>query len=260
MVHLEPIKHVYTNEQGIVYDSWSRIQNYYKNHFPAEEAAKAYAKKHGFTPSYWLREWKRKSQTALRRGTRIHNEREEVLVGRGLDKHKDHIVPVRNAHLYGNGDLSKLPDGTYAELDIWNDGWRIAGRADKVILYTKDGVRYADIPDYKTNSRIRFESYRHPITGQYKMLLPPIQHMMDCSYSLYTLQLSFYQYILETWGYQPGERTIVHIPHPIEGLMGETLQQKDQLYPVPYRKGEIMNILDHFSKHYRIDDTKRLII
>lgn len=257
MVQLEPIKHVYTNEQGIVYDSWSRIQNYYKNHFPAEEAAKAYAKKHGYTPSYWLREWKKRSSVALKRGTKIHDDREEIVQGRGIDKHKDTLMPVRNAHLYGNGDLSKLPDGTYTELDIWNDGWKIAGRADKVVLYTKDKQRYADILDYKTNGTIHFESYKN-LSGQYKMMLAPVQHMMDCSWSHYTLQLSFYQYMLETWGFQPGDRTLIHIPHPVVGLMGETLQPKDILYEVPYRKGEIMNILDDFSKKYRIDNTKRL--
>lgn len=260
MVQLEPIKHVYTNEQGIVYDSWSRIQNYYKNHFPAQEAAKAYAKTHGYTPSYWLRQWKQKSATALKRGHKIHDEKEEALAGRGVDKHHNIFIPVRNANLYGNSDLSKLPDGTYTELDIWNDGWRIAGRADKVVLYTQDGSRYADILDYKTNGTIHFESYRNQKTCQYKMMLAPIQHLMDCSWVHYTLQLSFYQYILETWGFQPGERTLIHIPHPIIGLMGETLQPKDQLYPVAYRKSEVMSILDHFSKNYRIDDTKRLII
>lgn len=258
MVQLEPIKHEYTNEQGIVYDSWSRIQQYYKEHFPADKAAVAYAKKNGFTPSYWKRQWKQKSEAALKRGHKIHNEKDEGLQGRGVDIHKGKPVPVRNAHLYGNTDLYSLPDGTYTELDIWNDSWKIAGRADKVVLYTQGEDRYADVIDYKTNGSIEFESYKSPLTGQHKMLLPPINHLMNTSFNLYTLQLSFYQYILETWGFLPGERTLIHIPHPFIGPAGEAIQPKDVPYQVPYRKSEIINILDDFPKKYRIDNQNRL--
>ncbi|MFZ8528507.1 hypothetical protein ACO1NJ_14385, partial [Staphylococcus aureus] len=59
------------------------------------------------------------------------------------------------------------PDGVYPEAKLWHHGYKIAGRADKVILLTnrieeKGGapgsnmkwvtnLRYAHIEDYKTN-------------------------------------------------------------------------------------------------------------
>ena len=48
-----------------------------------------------------------------------------------------------------------------------------------------------DINDYKTNKVINFYS-------QYaKKLLPPMDHLDDCQYNIYALQLSIYAYFYE---------------------------------------------------------------
>ena len=47
------------------------------------------------------------------------------------------------------------------------------------------------IIDYKTNKEIKFDSYRD------SMMLSPLDHIPDCNYYHYSLQLAIYKYLLE---------------------------------------------------------------
>ena len=55
----------------------------------------------------------------------------------------------------------------------------------------KDAEGNIIIVDWKRSEDIRFENDRCP-------LKPPLQHLTDCNYWLYSLQLNVYRYILET--------------------------------------------------------------
>jgi hypothetical protein len=250
MINYSDHDHTYYNEKKVIYDSPTLILKGLKQPFDSKAIAKAYAKKHGKTPSYWLKEWKKKKDTALDRGDKIHAEKEELSFGRGYEKVSGAIRPVFNGELYANRNLTDLPDGSYPELILYNNGWRIAGRADKVVIETIKGVRYVDIYDYKTNGRIDMLSYQDK-SGKYKMMKAPVSHLMDTNFNHYSIQLSFYGYMLETHGFKVRNMQIIHIPHPIE-VLGKSFQPPDQPYDMPYLKNEVLNILEKNNRKIRI--------
>lgn len=255
MIYFNAEQHIYYDRHGYILDSPSKILRVYKNKFPAAEAAKNKARKHGGTPQYWLDKWKEISDTALNRGTSIHNEKEEADFLRGNGKHKARILPVENAERYLIDSLQLLPDSIYPEMVIWNEGWRISGKADRVVLYTgEDGKRYADIDDYKTSRVIQKVSDEW--NGKHKMMKYPLKHIMDSNYWHYTLQLSIYMYILETHGFKPGTLRIIHIPHPFQGVNGEWLQPPEQTIEVPYLKKEVLEMLKHYDSVRTFDKIK----
>jgi len=254
MIYFDAEKHMYYDEHGYILDSPSKIMRHYKKTFPRYEAAKNKARKHGGTVQYWLDKWDEISDTALDRGTRIHNEKEEIDFLRGNGKHKARILPVKNAELFQVKDLSVLPDGIYPEMVIWNEGWRISGKADRVVITTDNGKRVADIDDYKTSRVIRKVSDEW--NGEFKMMKRPIQHVMDSNYWHYALQLSIYMYILETHGFKPGTLRIIHIPHPFQGVNGEWLQPPELAIEVPYMKKEVLEILKHYDTIRTFDKIK----
>jgi hypothetical protein len=245
MIYHDPISHTYYDKTKLIYDSPTKILKSYKQPFNSKVIAKAYAKKHGKTPEYWLKEWKEKSTTALSRGTSIHNTKEEVTYGRGVEVINKSVKLVVNGALFETENLFDLPDGVYPELNIWNVGWRIAGRPDKFVIETIEGKRYIDIYDYKTNGKIDKVSYIDE-KGVRKMMKAPLSHLMDANYVHYTLQLSMYAYILETYGFIPRHLEIIHIPHPID-FLGKPVQPADVLYPVPYLKDEVLTMLAHYD-------------
>lgn len=256
MIYFDGNIHVYYNTDGVIYDSPSKVLARYKHKFDAEAVAKAYARKHGETPEYWIRTWEENRDRSLERGTGIHDSKEQLMLGRGLDKFQGKVVPVHNPDFTMDSraikNLIDLPDGVYPEIPIWNHAWRISGKLDKLILETINGRRWAHIEDFKTNKSIDKVSYQNR-QGEYKRMLGPVGHLMDCSWVHYTLQLSFYQFIMEQAGFLVGERTLIHIPHPIRDDAGNILAQPaDVLYKLPYMKPEICAILADYSKGRRL--------
>lgn len=252
MIFFDSRSHIYYNTQGQVYDSPSKVFSHYKNKFDEIEASKAYANKHGKTPQYWRRKWKEVREASLERGTGIHESKEELMFGRGIEKYQGTIHTVHNSERLIINKLSDLPDGVWPEIPIWNDEYMISGKPDKLVietLHTWDGKkRYAHIDDYKTNKSIDKISYWSPRTGEYKMMKDPLSHLMDCNWIHYALQMSFYQFIMEQAGFYVGNRVLIHIPHPIIDTHGKVLQQPDDvLYKIPYMKREILLTLDHYS-------------
>lgn len=242
--------HVYFNERREIYDSPTKIIKKYRQRFDAKTASKAYAKKFDHTPKYWQEQWKEKGTVAIKRGNTIHSSKEQASFGLGNERVGGKIRPVVNGILYQPQNLYELPDGSYPEFPIWNDGYKIAGRPDKFIIETVGQDRFIDIYDYKTNGKIDKVSFQDR-NGSYKMMLPPVQHLMNAKWQEYAIQLSMYMYILEAAGFIPRSMQLIHIPHPID-VVGVPVQPADVLYPLPYLKDEVLNILNHHNKKRKV--------
>lgn len=256
MIYFDQNIHVYYNTDGVIYDSPSKVFARYKNKFDAEAVAKNYAKKHGETPEYWIKKWDEERDKSLVRGTGIHQTKEDLMFGRGIDKHNGKMFDVHNSDLVLTqrkiSNLIDLPDGVYPEIPLWNHNWRISGKPDKLVLETVNGKRFAHLDDYKTNKSIDKVSYQYQ-NGEYKMMKGPLDHLMDCSWVHYGLQMSFYLYIMEAAGYIPGELKLIHIPHPEKDEAGNVIRQpEDVLYKMPYMKPEILLTLADYNKGRRI--------
>jgi ATP-dependent exoDNAse (exonuclease V) beta subunit len=83
--------------------------------------------------------------------------------------------------------------------------------------------------DWKTNKRIDKNSFRNK-----KGILPSSEHLEDCNFVHYSLQLTFYRYILERYyGLEIGSQTLFH------------LKENDtyEIFNVEYKSEDLINML-----------------
>lgn len=241
----------YINDQGklINYISATTIVSRFYEKFDTEAKCIYMADRYGQTPEYWRTKWRNDNTRSLDRGNRLHSDQERFLYqcGRTTISNdtrsnvllpREHWVHVRQEQTNWEKPISSLVDGCYPELKLWCHDWRIAGRADKPTIETVQGIRYAHVEDYKTNKAVRKEGFIDKY-GKERMMLYPLEHLPDCEYTHYTLQLSIYQFMLEYFGYTPGLRRLIHFPHPIEDLG----IPDPVIYELPYLKDEVLAML-----------------
>lgn len=261
-VGYDDAQHRYFNGDQ-TYTSVTQLIDRFKNKFDTPERAQYMADRYGMTHEYWIAKWDKIRTKSLERGNRIHDDNEMVSYGRGVEKVAGTVMPVQNRGLLPvDIPYAQLPDGIYPELILWSHKYRIAGRADKIILHTSKYTaaktmygktykaeiytRSADVDDYKTNETLHFESFYDHTNKKHLMMLGPLSHLQDCSMNHYTLQFSLYQFLLEEFGFLPGERTLIHYPHEIEGL--GTPNPKP--YKLPYLRNEVIAMLNHNLQHH----------
>lgn len=248
-IRFDPTHHRYTGPQG-PYISATQLVELAVNKFNTEEESIAMAERRGMTPEYWLDKWKKENKFSLLHGTRIHELQEALSYASGVEVRKGKVLRVQNSDRLEEiiDDYFYWPDGVYNELLLWNEVARVAGRADKVLLSTTmDGTRKADIEDHKTNKRIERKSWYDKLTG-YRMMKSPVEHLMDCNFYHYALQLSIYQLLLELMGFEPGTRTLLHyppIPEDLADYPGERVT-KPIRYELPYLRGEVINLIKYY--------------
>ena len=196
-----------------------------------------------------LKEWDTINKKACDKGTRIHAKKEHETLKEDnslfIKKHKLFEQVPETIDLYSSEtDLSNLLDGTYPELLIYNNVLEIAGQSDKVIVQTgiKDGIKYIDIDDYKTNKKLSFKSYYNHKLGTSVKMAYPVNHLDDCNFNHYQLQLSLYAWLLEQHGYTVRNITITYIPDEDSDAI---------IYKCEYLKKEIEAIIKDYEQERR---------
>lgn len=250
MIDYDDSTHTYSY-RGRRYTSATQVIDLFSNEFDSHEQAKAYATKTTQTPEHWLDRWEDIAEIARRRGNWLHGLKEDITRNRGSFNMFGQPFIVRNVELYGiQQRLSELPDGLYPELILWNHEYGIAGRADGVILHTlHNGHRIAHVFDYKTNRFIRTRSWRDKY-GNYITMKAPLSHIMDCAMQHYYLQLSLYQFMLESHGFLPGDRQIIHYPHRLDIAPGgpQGPEPPSKVYPCPYQRDDVLSMLEYLKR------------
>ena len=155
-------------------------------------------------------------------GTKVHNEIELYI--------NQSIIPDEtrssNAIEWLEKYQMKSDIDIYPEIKIYSKELKIAGSLD-ILAHDKDTDMY-EIIDWKTSKSIDTTSFNgkmgtHPITG----------HLMDCKFVQYSMQLSFYRYLLEQYyGLEINNQLIAH-------LDGEKCNE----YIGRYYKKEVMDII-----------------
>ena len=84
----------------------------------------------------------------------------------------------------------------------------LCGQADLVEVVNG----YVNILDYKTNKEIKEKGFTN-WEGITSKMYNPVNHLDDCNYNHYTLQLSIYMYIILKHNpkLKPGKLTIQHV-------------------------------------------------
>lgn len=169
---------------------WDAIRTKYANKYNKQQK-----KETGVDPktdsAYWEAEWKRLSDIACEKGTKLHLQLEHSVMDQypDLPKYLSPEGPGEEEKL--SLDTLKLGTGLYPELIVWNNKAMIAGQAD--LVKVKDGVVF--LMDYKSNAKIDIEPYVR-WDGTFDRMKAPINHIPDTKGEGYFLQLNLYMYMI----------------------------------------------------------------
>jgi hypothetical protein len=260
----KPETHTYISidpNENITWTSVTGVISKYKKPFDADTiAAKSIKNKkskwYGMTEEDVKEAWKNESQKAVNLGTWYHNQRELAYTSCDTIEQEGITIPIFKP-IESDGikkaPNQKLQEGVYPEHMVYLKSAGLCGQADRVEVI-KDTV---NIYDYKTNKEIKTAGYTN-WEGITDRMLDPLTHLDDCNLNHYTLQLSFYMYMILKHNpkLKPGKMVIEHIIFKEAGkdaydnrvvlydMSGEPVVQEIVQYDVPYLKTEVINIVN----------------
>lgn len=237
--------HSYVSEKGEEYVSVTKLIKTLEPYKDWTKIAEKYAKKHKKTVEEVQALWKEEGRKAVEKGTRYHSEMEESFVKMGKVELDGNIYDVIHTPIEDDVKLAiplTLGDSVYPELIVYSHRYKVAGQADLVEIY--GGTMH--ITDYKTSKEIKMESFQN-WKKEYEMLKAPVNHLMNCNFNTYSLQINIYMYLLKT--HNPdlhiGKMNIAHVQENTEVFAEEPY--KITLYKIPDLQREAKAVLDYHA-------------
>lgn len=207
----------------------------------AREDSKALVQKHTIEV---LQEWEYEKTIAGTNGSNFHYSKEEEWAA--ADKHFDGVIDKKWYNLGIQQDKngknrvpSLLEDGVYSEMILWLNDIKLAGAADIIYIETIDGIRYVDIDDYKTNKKVDTSGFMGAKMNY------PVNHLEDCNFQHYELQMSLYCYMLELNGFTIRHLNFQHWKNI--GTKENPSYEFNRNYPLKYRREEIVSIIEDYK-------------
>ena len=261
ILKFEPENHSYTSDDNKKWTSVTTLISAYKEPFDAPAIALKCSKNkrskwYGIAPQEIQDIWKSEALRATTLGSYYHDQREtDVLSCDTMNRHGVDL-PVFKTVEDDDGvkiaPTQKLEEGIYPELFIYLQSAYICGQAD--LVEVANGLVH--VGDYKTNKKIDMTSYVN-WEGKSKKMLSPLQHLDDCNYMHYALQLSLYLYMIlkHNPNLKPGKLVLHHVAFVQAEETDEfgfpiTLQENGEpavkeitYYEVPYLKREVELLL-----------------
>ena len=177
-----------TTHPDITFTSVTTYVEHFFEGFDAHKVATKlinnYPKYAGRTVESLIADW----DAAADHGTKVHHEIEQWI--------KDGIDPIDIKAINGKDWLNdyklKSDIDILSEVIVYSTELSIAGTVD--ILAKDNSTGLYEIIDWKTSKKIEMVSY-----GQKMGTHEITKNIMDCNFYHYSLQLSLYRYILETY-------------------------------------------------------------
>jgi hypothetical protein len=203
--------------------------------------------------------WAHETDRAVTAGSWYHDQRESDLTSIDTIQRSGVNIPIIKPIWDGKLKIApnqKLTEGIYPEHFVYLKSAGICGQSDRVEVI-KDTV---DVIDYKTNKEIKKASFVN-WEGKSQKMLGPCEHLDDCNFNHYSLQLSTYMYIILKHNprYKPGKMMLHHVIFEREGedKFGNPIPKKDSNgdpivstvvpYEVPYLKSEVLAMINHIQ-------------
>lgn len=144
--------------------------------------------------------WNDNSKKAMNNGTNLHLDIENFY--NGIDIKNDSIEYKQFLNFYEEHKKMKI---YRTEWLIFSDILKITGAIDAVFI---DDNRELILCDWKRSKEINYKNFNN------HKALYPFDHLQDCNYSQYSLQLNLYRIIIETYyGFKVKEMFLV-VMHP----------------------------------------------
>jgi hypothetical protein len=215
------------------------------------------SKWYGMKPEDIQAQWVKEADRAVTAGSFYHDQRESDLTSIETIQRSGVNIPIIKPIWEGgvkHAPDQKLTEGIYPEHFVFLKSAGICGQSDRVEVI-KDTV---DIIDYKTNKEIKIAGFTN-WEGKVTKMLGPCEHLDDCNFNHYALQLSTYMYIILKHNprYRAGKMWLHHIIFEKEGedKFGNPINKKDARgepivktvvpYEVPYLKSEVIAMIDY---------------
>jgi len=261
LLKFTPHNHKYSSDDNKEWTSVTSFISNFKQPFDADTIAEKSSKNkkskwYGLTPEQIKEAWKSEANSATTLGTWYHNCREsDICSFQTMERHGSTVPVFRPIEENGvkYSPNQKLTDGVYPEHMVYLRSAGICGQSDLVEVINKE----VHITDYKTNKEIKTDDYTN-WEGITDKMLDPVNHLDDCNLNHYSLQLSFYMYMIIKHNprLKPGKMIIEHILFKEAGKdaydnrvvlydqFGEPVVDKIVQYEVPYLKTEVINIIN----------------
>jgi ATP-dependent exoDNAse (exonuclease V) beta subunit len=162
--------------------------------FDIDKWSKFVAQRDGKTQDQVLAEWRAKADNSIKKGKEIHKKIENYL--KCFEIEKNIIDSVLACHISSFGGQIK------SEEKLYNESKSIIGIPDLVVFNNQK----VSILDWKTSEKIK-------TNNKYEKLLGPVNYLDNCDLNIYSLQLSFYAYLLESQGFEINKLQILHLDH-----------------------------------------------
>lgn len=208
------------------------------------------AKKLGVTKESLLKQWNDNKIEAANKGTAFHKKMENlytspdsqgtVIVANDEEGVACPILFAPTTDGVKEDTEMYLKDNTvYPEKIIWSRKYKLCGTADLVeVVNGKINVK-----DYKTNKKLDFESFKHPVLGSAKLRYP-VSSLDDCNFNIYQLQLNAYMYMLlqANRNLKMGKMEILHVQFDEKGEYSHMV-----VHPVKNLQKEVKLMLEAFK-------------
>lgn len=225
-VRLNAEDHTYQNAQGQQYLSVSEFLALLSEKF---EDTPAYARASDETRA----QWKQKGKTASEHGTSIHNALELYnKTGQILQEDADIEDVIKSV----TAEYKEYHQ-TYDEICLYSDSYRIAGTTDKICAISNRKDSEVDLADFKTNLKGSITMH----SDYKKRLFHPMDHLHDCNYTKYALQLSLYAYFFEELTGRKVRKLYIHYIPPTDMMSHYKI-------PIIYLKNDVRLILEHYKQ------------
>lgn len=261
--------HAYTStdNSNISWTSVTKLIDKFSQPFDSQQIAtncsnKKKSKWYGMSVKDIQAQWKLSNLYSLEVGNWFHNMMEaSVLSCNSIQVDGIDLEIVKPVIIEGEKfapDQKLKNNHTYPEHFTYLKSAGLCGQSDKVEIINN----HVNVLDYKSNKEIKLQSYRRWDTG-YQMMLTPFQHLQDCNFVHYSLQLSLYMYMILKHNpqFKPGKITLQHVlfeeqtrdkfDNPIYKKDADgNFFVKDQIfYDVPYMKKECQTLVDYLKNN-----------
>ena len=270
MLVFHPDNHSYQSIDAADPMKWvsvTTLVSYFKQPFDSKYIAAKVSKSkkskwYGKTPEEITTIWKSESKRATDLGTWYHNQREaDILECDSITKYNVKlkvVAPIVDEKGVKTASSQKLDDGIYPEHLVYLKSAGICGQSDLVEIV--NGCVH--ILDYKTNKEIKTSSFVN-WEGMSQKMNQPLDHLDDCNYFHYALQLSIYMYMIIKHNpkLKPGSLIIHHVLFETEGddengypiskrsENGEPIVKEVIPYTLPYLREEVINLFSWLKEH-----------
>lgn len=223
------------------------------------------SKWYGLKPQEIKDHWKRESLRSTTDGSWYHDREEKTLLSLPNMFIHGSVLPIVQPIYNEAGDkvapVQRLEPGVYPEHFVYLLSAELAGQSDVVIV---DHKGYVHILDYKTNKKIDRSSWAN-FEGVTDRMGAPLEHLDDCNYNHYNLQLSLYMYMIlrQNPRLKPGSITMRHVIFQLAGRdqfefpilerdkEGHPIVAEEIDYDLPYLFSEVKTLVDLRSAELR---------